>query len=55
MGSTAWAALNTVTEVSDHLGRAKTGEQRLQSNLFGAGDSYKNKAFKLATELFITA
>ena len=34
MGPTAWAALNAVTEYSDHQGRKKSGESRLESNLF---------------------
>ena len=55
MGRTAWAAVNTITEVSDHQGRTRSGEQRMRSNLFGGGDKFKSRAFKLATDLFITA
>ena len=54
MGHNVWAMFNAVTEWSDHHGRKRSGESRLQSNLFGQGDSFKRSAFDLA-QTFIAA
>jgi phage/plasmid-like protein (TIGR03299 family) len=47
-GHNVWTMYNAVSEWSDHHGRKRSGESRLQSNLFGQGDSFKRSAFELA-------
>ena len=52
-GANGWTAFNAVTEWVDHHGRKRTGEARLNSNLFGSGDSFKQSALTLAKEVFL--
>lgn len=52
-GSNGWTAFNAVTEWVDHHGRKRSGESRLNSNLFGAADTFKQSALQLAKEVFL--
>ncbi len=47
--NTKWAALNAVTEYSDHLKEYRTAESRLTSTLSGFGKKTRDKALRLLT------
>lgn len=49
--STAWGLLNSVTEFVDHERRARSQDYRLDSALFGAGASLKQRALDHALQL----
>jgi len=55
LGRTRWDALNGVTEYVDHsrsvrtVGGRNRAEVRMESALFGTGDTLKDKAFALLT------
>jgi phage/plasmid-like protein (TIGR03299 family) len=48
---TAYAWLQAVTQYTDHMARARSAENRLNSAWFGLGENLKAKALELATAL----
>jgi phage/plasmid-like protein (TIGR03299 family) len=48
---TTWGLLNSVTEFTDHLRRARSQDSRLDSAWFGVGAAIKQKAFEEAMVL----
>ena len=47
---TAWGWLNSCTQYVDHEGWSKSPSHRINNSLFGAGDTRKRQAFKLALD-----
>ena len=53
-GANLWTLYNAASEYADHSGRSKDNNNRLNSNLFGSSNTFKQRAWAIAGDMLET-